>query len=294
VSSLIFTALYIAYILFSGLFTKLNLSGSIAMYCILGGYAAVVIVLVAITIFASKSSKNFKKSKGILKIFRFCARVLSLVIAIAAFVFAASDGYSASQFALNILMIIFSIIAALIQLIPLLFGGITKLVRWLLSPVKFKYKFSHVALEWYELAVSTPVDKKAVAQGDRKSIKKISNKYYEDIGRVLDTCLIPVLGKRYVSQIKAGNLLNAVEYAPEEDKGVAEGILKNVFEYAEECGYVTFNPCTDLNFEGSIEEEEKPKQTIKTRLFGFGKKVGLKALDKFIDSNTENSDKKKS
>jgi hypothetical protein len=285
VSSLMFTVLYVAYILFSGLLGKLELSGEIALYSLLGGYAVVVIVLVSVTLFASSNAKNFKRLQTTLKVFRFCARVLSLVIAVLAFVIASSDGYSASQFAVNILMIFFSVVAAIIQLIPLLFGGIAKLVRWLLSPVKFKHKFSLVALEWYELAVSS--------SGDKKSIKKISDKYYEDIGRVLDSCLIPALGKKYVSQIKTINLLNAVESVPEEDRHIAEGVLKSVFEYATECGYVTFNPCADLNFEGTIEEEEKPKSTIKTKLFNFGKRVGAKALDKFINSNTDSDKTKK-
>ena len=85
-------------------------------------------------------------------------------------------------------------------------------------------------------------------------------------------------------------MLNVADRAPEEDRALTEGVLKNVFAYATECGYVTFDPCRDLKFEGSIEEEEKQKSTAKSRLMGIGKKIGMSILEKYINKNTEDKD----
>ena len=99
--------------------------------------------------------------------------------------------------------------------------------------------------------------------------------------------LIPSLGKKYISAIKPVQILNVADEAAE-DKPLVEGILKNIFSYATECGYVTFDPCKDLNFEGSIEEEEKQSKTFKSRLAGMGKKIGMSMLNKYIDKNSGN------
>ena len=128
--------------------------------------------------------------------------------------------------------------------------------------------------------------------GNAKSgaVKKVSKKYFEDIGTQIDTYLIPALGNKYINSVKPAHLLNAVDRASEEDRPVLEGVLKNVFSYAAECGYVTFDPCKDLNFEGSVEEEEKPQRTtFKERILKFGIKKGKSMLDKYIaDSMDEN------
>lgn len=70
-----------------------------------------------------------------------------------------------------------------------------------------------------------------------------------------------------------------------------EGIFKNVFAYATECGYVSFNPCKDLELEGSVEEEEKPrKRTMKDRLLNVGQRLGKSMLDKYITGATDDKD----
>ena len=162
-------------------------------------------------------------------------------------------------------------------------GGLGKLARWLLSPVKMKYRFSSVALEWYELAVSE--------NGGKKNVKRIAQKYYDDVGICLDNKLIPALGKKFVNTIKPSAILAVTEKTPEEDRTLVEGILKNIFAYATECGYVTFDPCRDLHFEGSIDEEEKPVAgKMKTRLFNIGKKIGKSMLDKYIDKTISDTD----
>lgn len=212
--------------------------------------------------------------------FRYAVKILSLVISVVALVLAAGGGeYSAQHMAVDVVLIILSILCIFVQAIPLLFGSLGKLARWLLSPVKIKYRFSTVALEWYELAVTTG--------GESKSVKKVAKKYYDEIGVCLDNFLIPSLGKKYVSAIKPVQILNVADEAAE-DKPLVEGILKNIFSYATECGYVTFDPCKDLNFEGSIEEEEKQPKTFKSRLAGMGKKIGMSMLNKYIDKNSGN------
>lgn len=275
--SFVFTLLYVAYILFTGLSKDIGINAEIALYCILGVYAVTVITLSVLTLCGFKAkAKNIRKINRAMSIIRFIVRLSSVALAIAALVFAtAGKDASASSVALNILVIIFSVICLIVQSIPLIFGGFGKLARWLLSPVKIKYRFSTVALEWYELAVTDA--------SDSKTIKRIARRYYDDIGRCLDNTIIPALGKKYISSIKPSAILSLTENVLAEDRALVEGILKNIFAYATECGYVTFDPCRDLGFNGSIEEEEKPAGGVKSRLLNIGKKIGKSVLDKYID-----------
>ena len=278
--SLVFTVLYVSYILFTGILNKLSLYTEIAMYCLIGVYVALFITLfVVMTCSLKAKATNIKKYTKTLSVFRYILRLLSLAMAIAAIVLANFSEGSAKNIALDIVLIIISIICLIVQLIPLIFGSLGKLARWLLSPVKIKRRFSQVALEWYELTVTSGAESKA--------IKRVSQKYHSEIVVCLDNFLIPAFGKKYVSAIKSAHILSVAESAAEEDRPVVEGILKNVFEYATECGYVTFNPCRDLNFSGSIEEEVKQPKTVKTRLAGIGKKIGMSILDKYIEKNTD-------
>lgn len=280
--STVFMLLYSAYVLFTGLTKKLGLEFQIVLYVLLAAYVVLFIVLITISVLGSRAgTKGVIKVKRTISVVKILVRLLSVAISITAIVLSRSGGETAaSNVAIDILIIILSVITIIVQLLPLFFGGTGKLVRWLLSPVKIKYRFSKVILEWYELAVS------GKAQGG--AVKKVAKKYFEDIGAHIDTYLIPALGKKYINSIKPAAILNVVDRAKEEDKPVLEGILKNVFSYAAECGYVTFDPCKDLNFEGSVEEEEKqPKPTFKERILRFGIKKGKSMLDKFIAESTE-------
>lgn len=279
VSSL-FTFVYAAYLVFCGFIGKLNLGWEIAVYAVLGVYAALIVAIIAVSACANNArTGDMRKIKKVLTYSRVGVRLLSLAISIAALAISVTGGeYAAPHYALDVLIIVFSIIILIIQLIPLLCGGLACLARWLLSPVKVKYRFSAVALEWYELAINVT---------DRKRTVKVAKKHCDDIGRIIDFYLLPALGKRYINSVKPQTVLNVVAGVPEEDKAVTEGVLKSVFAYAEECGYVTFNPCRDLDLEGSVEEEPKQKKTMKERLFGIGKKIGKNMLDKYIADNTE-------
>ena len=282
--SLVFTLIYVAYILGTGLLNNLSLSADIVLYSLLGVYAVLFIVLFILSLCSMKAkAKNIKKFKRVLAYFRLAVRLSSMAITIVALVFAmGGEQYAAKHIAVDILLIVFSIICLIVQVIPLLCGGFGRLARWLLSPVKVKHRFSTVALEWYEQTVT--------AGSDKSSVKKVSKKYYDLIGVSLDTFIIPAIGKKYISTIKSTQVLGLVTEATEEDRPIVEGILKNIFNYATECGYITFNPCRDLNLEGSIEEEEKQSKSLKSRFMGLGKKIGMSLLDKYIDKSTENND----
>ena len=279
--SLVFTLIYVAYIFGTGLFKKLSFGSKIALYVLLGIYGALFLTLFIVTMCGlGAKAKNIKRYTKALSYFRLVVRLLSVAITIVALAFAMGGEYSAKYVAVDIVLIIFSIICLVFQVIPLVCGGFGKLARWLLSPVKIKYRFSVVALEWYELIVTS--------SGDSKIIKRVAQKYYDEIGICLDNYLIPALGKKYVVSIRPAQILSVVDGAGEEDKPLVEGILKNVFAYAVECGYLTFDPCKDLNFEGSIEEEEKQPKSVKSRLIGMlMNKFCKPMLDKYIDKNTD-------
>ncbi len=275
--STVFMMLYSAYVLFTSLTRKLAVQLEIALYSMLGVYGALFIALIIVYACSTRANtKSMVKYKRVLNVFKLLVRLTSVAISITAIVFANGSGdMTAQNAAVQILIVVFSVITVIVQVIPLLFGGTGKLVRWLLSPVKVKTRFSKVLLEWYELAVSGSAREGAV--------KKVSSKYFDDIGVLIDNYLVPVAGKKYISTFKSVTLLNLVERAPEEDKPILEGVLKNVFSYAEECGYITFNPCRDLPFEGSVEVEEKPaRQTMKGRLLKVGQRIGKSVLDKYI------------
>ncbi len=282
----LFTLLYAGYVLLTGFTQKLAMDFKLVLYILLGVYGALIIVLIIIFICQSRANtKRAKKIKSVLKIFKLFVRLVSLAISVLALVLSGmAGGESASGMAVNALIILFSVIMLIMQVIPLLFGGFGKMARWLLSPVKAKHRFSSVVVEWYELAVS--------GTGTSGSVKKVSKKYFEDIGTLIDNALIPALGKKYISTIKPVALLNVVEQVDESDRPVLEGVIKNVFKYATECGYVMFDPCKDLNFEGSVEEEEKKKSTLKDKFMNVGKKFGKSMLDKYISSASGGDDKK--
>ena len=279
--SAVFTILYAAYVLFTALYKTLTLNLRIVLYAMLGIYAVLFIVLLIVFLCRGSDTKHIQQTKTTLTVFKFLVRIFSMAISVFALALSILGGdFAAPNVAIDIIIIIFSIVMLIVQVTPLLFGGLGKLVRWLLSPVKIKYRFSHVVLEWYDLAVSGSVIK--------GSKNKVSSKYFEDIGTIIDNYLIPALGNKYINTIKPAAILNVVDRAEESVKPIMEGVLKNLFTYAVECGYVTFDPCRDLNFSGSVEEEEKkPKPTLKEKFLGVGKKLGKNMLEKYINDNTE-------
>ena len=267
IGSVVFTLLYVAFMIFSGITKITSLASQVIIYTIIGVYAALTVAVIVFSLVATRSSttKNVKKKNNTLKILRYVTRVVSLIMGITAVVISAVSGADDSMsIALNTIATIVSIVFVIFSALPLIFGGFGGLARWLLSPTKIKRRFSFVVLEWYQLLISD--------NGNIKSVKKVSKEYVEDIGRIVDGNLLPSLGRKYIQTITVSNIYSALELVPEEDKAVTEGVIKNVFSYAEECGYVNVNPCKDMNLVGSIEVEEKPKKvSLKEKI---GKKLG--------------------
>lgn len=267
IGSVVFTLLYVAFMIFSGITKITSLASQVIIYTIIGVYAALTIAVIVFSLVATRSSttKNVKKKNNTLKILRYVTRVVSLIMGITAVVISAVSGADDSMsIALNTIATIVSIVFVIFSALPLIFGGFGGLARWLLSPTKIKRRFSFVVLEWYQLLISD--------NGNIKSVKKVSKEYVEDIGRIVDGNLLSSLGRKYIQTITVSNIYSALELVPEEDKAVTEGVIKNVFSYAEECGYVNVNPCKDMNLVGSIEVEEKPKKvSLKEKI---GKKLG--------------------
>lgn len=279
--SMVYTLLYVSYALYKALSNTITFAQEMFVYVSIGIYAAVLIVLTIITLLSSRTTtKNLKRFSLSLRIIRFIIKLLSIIMAISAIVISTNNGGSSSQIALDITIIVFSIISTIVLSLPMFFGGIGRFVRWLLSPVKAKHHFSAVAMEWYQFALTGKPTKGAAT--------KVAKKHYGAIEALIDGTLVPALGKKYINTIKSQNLLALVENCPEEDRPVLEGVLKSIFAYATECGYVVFNPCRDLNFEGTVEEEKK--KTMKERFIGLGAKIGRKALDKYIASTSDDDE----
>ncbi len=277
--SMVFTLLYITYAVFSIILNKLSLSYGIVSAVLIGVYVIVVAAVIIVGVCSSRGkAKNIKRANKFLKILRYVAKILMLAISIACLVLSITSGKSgALNIAVDVVMIVISIIVIIIQTIPLLFGGIGGIARWLLSPFKHKVRFSSVALEWYRLA--------AEEEGDGAE-QKISNKYkflkkykisknrIDDIVAVLDGALIPALGGKYIGSITEEDLLNSLDGMADELTPVAITVLKSIFSYACECGYITENPSEKLSVpteEGVIGGAVK---SFKGMLTGIGKKVG--------------------
>ena len=281
--SLVFTAIYVALILYLGVTGSLSQGWLVAVYVILGAYGVLVAAMAVCAVVTSRKStaKTYRRNGRILKVFRYAVRVASLVMSIVAVAVACSEGAEASiNLALRTVALIISIIAIIISLIPLLFGGLGGVARWVMSPAKVNKKFSSVVLEWYGNVTSPSPTFISTAKIERSKI--------EDIGRCVDEYILPSLGRRKLASVGTNQIFAAVDIARAADRATVEGILKNVFDYAVECKYIAFNPCNDLKLEGSIEVYEKPKkEPLKVRL---GKKIGSSIIKQFLG---ESGDKKK-
>ncbi|MCD7729594.1 MAG: hypothetical protein LUI60_06765 [Clostridia bacterium] len=275
VFSLVFTLLYAAYNIWS-IINGMSLGGKITLYILVGIYAALIIAFVIVFICSNNANtRTLKKYKKAFKIFRFCIRIVSIAMAIAGIIFS-SGGESAVSVAIRVVMVIFSVICIVIQAIPLMFGGLARLARWSMSPAKGKTRFSKVILEWY--------DQVCGGNSNAKSAKKVSKKYLEDIDKCIDGYLIPAYGKRYTGKITAADIYEIADgYTG--DRGLIEGILKNIFSYAKECGYVVENPTRDLGLEGSIEEKDAPAKAVKKGISRWAGKKLRSVVDGFLNND---------
>lgn len=258
--SLIFFILYIPFLLFSKLYKDLAVGWDIALYVCIGVYVATIIALFAITLAEGKSSSTAmaKKHKKTRKIIMFIVRIASLAIGITALVISAANGSKDTTGAvLDTVAIIFAVMSIIFSSFPLIFGGAAGFFKWLISPAKVKFRFSVVSLEWYQSLSGESVI--------NKSLKKLIKKYGESVGQIIDSYLLPQLGKKYIKSIDRAALLKVLDTIPQEKHNLAEWTIKQIFEYAEECGYVINNPCKEMELEGDIQLEEKQKKTEEKR-----------------------------
>lgn len=276
--SLIFTALYIGLMLYLGITQRLSQGWKIAVCTILAVYAVLVIALGICSLVAGRgTSRTYRRNGKVLKIFRVLVRAAWLIMSIFAVSVSFSEGADTMNLALRTIALIISVISIVVSLIPLIFGGLGGVARWLLKPTQSNKKFSSVLLEWYEYAASPS---SAFA-----STQKVEKAKLEHIGKCIDSYILPNLGKRKVGSIGSNLICAVADITPPADRPTVEGVLKNVFEYAKECNYISSDPCRDLKFSGSIEVVEKPKkEPLKVRI---GKKIGSAVIKQLLGEDDD-------
>ena len=267
--SIIFFLLYVPFLLFGKLYKTLPLAWDIAFYVCIGVYLATIAALFAVTLLSGRSTSTAiaKRRKRSRKIILFALRLASLAIGITALVISAASGSKDRTGAvLDTIAIVFAVMSIIFASLPIIFGGAAGFFKWLISPAKVKFRFSVVALEWYQTLTSEAVL--------NKSQKRLIKKYGESVGQIIDEYLLPQLGKKYVKAIDRAALLKVLDVIPQEKHNLAEWTIKRIFEYAEECGYVMNNPCKEMELEGDIQLEEKQKkaETKKKRPSIFSRK----------------------
>lgn len=256
-SGAIYTLIFTTFLIITTIANKLALSGDMVIYILAGVYGGMALLLLLFVILSSRAKAKSMKVYGIiLKSLRFATRVLSIVISVMAIVAAISAEGSLQLLVWDIIMIVLSVFTIIVQLIPLIFGGMVQFIYWLISPAKIRLRFSAVALEWYNTAHT---GKRFKSTG-----KKVDKKYYDAISEIIDNVINPALGKRYIDAIKPAQLADFVNSVPLAQKQITEGVLNSVFAYAQECGYVASDPCNDLHFEGTVE-----KRTVKEKISGW-------------------------
>ncbi|MDE6558009.1 MAG: hypothetical protein K2K39_02770 [Clostridia bacterium] len=279
----IFTLLYVAFVVFSGIKDIVSYTSMIVVYSIIGVNAALTVVLITLSVIwgTSATSKNIKRKNRTLRILRFIVRAASLAMSVTAVILAIRSGTGNTlSVAIDVLVLVVSIIFLLLSLLPIIFNGLGGFIRWLMSPTKVKLKFSFVVLEWYELLNT--------GNGASKSVQRVAKNYLNDIGRCMDSYLIPTIGKKKVGNVDADRLNTVLERTPQEDRPIVEGVIKNVFDYAMECGYIRTNPCKYMNLAGSIEVEEKKEK--KTKKLTLKERIGKKISKGIINSILNNAE----
>lgn len=269
--SILYTLFYVGYTIFGGFINKLTIGWEIALYSVLAAYAILCIALIVATLSARRVKAATAKARGLtLKIFRLIAKLISIGMAITAIVL--SNGKSG---AFEIINVVISVVIITLQAIPLFCGGVGALARWVLSPERRKLRFSAVITEWYELIISD--EKKSTLTHD------VDKKRHKHIAECIDKYFInQYIGTKYVDSVGVNDLLTILGTVEEKDLSTVEGILKNVFDYAQACAYITFNPCRDMGLKGSIDVIKKPSVFHK-----FGRYLGGKIFNGLAGSDED-------
>ena len=249
--SIIFFMLYIPFLLLGKLYKDLSLGLDIAIYVCIGVYIATIAALFIVTAASGQSTSTTmaKRHKKTRKVVLFVVRLASLAIAITALVISSANGSKDSKGAtFDTIAIVFAVMSIIFSAFPLIFGGMAGFFRWLISPAKVKYKMSFVVLEWFQALTSDKVMSKTL----KKTIKKYSN--------LIDNYILPQLGKKEIKSVDRVALVKLLDSVPAEEHNLAEWVIKQIYDYAEECGYIDVNPCKQLELGGDIELEGKGKK----------------------------------
>lgn len=248
--SVLFFFLYVPFLLFSKIAKGLSLGWDIALYTCIGVYVAAVIVMVIITVASGKStstqaSKRWRKASSVIL---FIVRIASFALSITA-ILVSGNGEST---AFDTILMVLAITSIVFTSLSLIFGGVVGFIKWLISPAKIRHKFSFVAFEW----------KQTLDEGKREQDKKTKKAYAknaEKVAECLDKYLLPEFGKGYVDSVDGDKIVHILNGLPEEDRNVTEWVVKDLFDYAHACGYVTVDPCEELALAGDIVRERPPK-----------------------------------
>lgn len=262
--NVLFTVLFCGYKLFNRLSRSISLS--VTFYVMIGVFGLLVVGM-GFSLLADRSTKSTQYSSVLIKWFRLGIKLITTAIMVYSIVthFANGNGELTSN-VLDTLIFIMMVFATIVNILVYMGGGIVQLVKWLLSPAKITHSFGKVLLEWYQ-HINT--NKK-----DGYFVRKQSYRFTENISRVIDTYILPIWGKKKITDINSATLSAIVVATPDEDKMLVEGTLKKVFEFALDRGYVAVDPCLGIKMEGSIDNEiennirkDKPvKDSLATRL----------------------------
>ncbi len=276
--SVVFFLLYVPILLFSKIAKGLSLGWDVALYICIGIYVVAVAVMVIITVASGKSTstQTSKRRHKAATVMLFVVRIASLALSITA-ILVSGKGEST---ALDTILMVLAITSIVFTSLSLIFGGAVGFVKWLISPAKIRRKFSFVAFEW----------KQTLDEGKREKDKKTGKAYAKHSDRVaacLDKYLLPTFGKAYIDTVDKDKLLFLLGQLPQEDINLTEWTIKDLFEYAFNCGYVADNPCEGLELTGDIAKEkpQKRKREEGTGFFGMLASVFNKRGEKGTDSD---------
>lgn len=269
--SLIFFALYVPFLLIGRIGKDLALGYDVALYVCIGVYLFTLAALLIVTLASGKTNTVAmeKKRKMISRIILMVVRFASLAIGITALVISAVEGATDSHSAaVDTVAIIFAVMSIIFSAFPLLFGGMGGFFKWLISPAKIKFRFSFVALEWFQAFTDE--------QQLDKNIKKVAKKYGERVSACIDGYILPALGAKLIKTVDAAAINKMLSQVPEADLNMCGWIIKQVFEYAEDCNYIEVNPCERLDLQCDIATEAKVRkaENQKRGFFSLFKRKG--------------------
>ncbi len=242
VLSVVFFLLYVPFLLFSKVADGLALGWNIALYVCIGVYGVTVVALLIVTLSSGRrvtTTTAQKRRKKTIKIAFFVVRMTSVALSVTALVIASTTNADGIRTVAHTVAMVFAVTSIVFSALPLFFGGIGGVIKWLISPPKNpKYTLAFVALEWYGTVSPT--------RALDKTTKRMAKRYGDTIAKILDTYILPEYGKQYIKTVDIETLSGIFDAVPEGERLLAEWVIGAIFEYAEGCGYIEENLCSAL------------------------------------------------